>query len=216
MAKGRIGQLAGAVRNARGQLVKRDPGVDGDASASVVAGGNVDVAPEHVDPASALSAGSGTDTGTVRKRRGGWPKGRRRTPASGDKTETQPKLAVGGLQQTIEEVHGFLAALTAIDRIRLQDGQARELAVAIKEVERHYKLPALAADKIALATLAWVAGRIYVPMALDIVQAKKTPRPIAPQSPARPAAPATLDEVAAMPAEVNAWFDPAAVPHLPN
>lgn len=78
--------------------------------------------------------------------------------------------------------------LTGLERLRIPDDQAHKLGAAIKEVERHFDIPMLSPKKRALVRLAWVAGRIYVPMARDVISEGKRARP-APGAPvARPAA----------------------------
>jgi hypothetical protein len=96
--------------------------------------------------------------------------------------------------------------------------------MALKEYERHYKLPALAPDKVALVTLLWVAGRIYVPMARDIFRDKRSPAGPAARQPAGGGAgavappvpaPAPAPNPPAAPravAEVDPWFDPDNLP----
>lgn len=83
------------------------------------------------------------------------------------------------------------------------------MATAIKEVERHYKLPVLSPEKVALVTLAWVAGRIYVPMARDVyAEAKgRTRGEDRTQDAARQAAqPVTADAVPD-PLQGSDWLD---------
>lgn len=47
--------------------------------------------------------------------------------------------------------------------LALSQDEARRLATAAAEVQRHYTLPALDPGKVALATLVWTAGSIYWP-----------------------------------------------------
>ncbi len=100
--------------------------------------------------------------------------------------------------------------MLAAPEIALQDGEARQLAMAIKEVERHYKLPALAADKLALATLAWVAGRIYIPKGIAYAARKGIAKP----APGGPGQTKAADAARPTPA-VTDWFDPDRVA-MPN
>jgi hypothetical protein len=77
-------------------------------------------------------------------------------------------LAVNSLAATIEQIHGMLAALVHVPQLAIGPDQSRDLATALAVVSEHYKLPVVSADKIALASLIWTAGRIYIPIALSI------------------------------------------------
>lgn len=97
-------------------------------------------------------------------------------------------------------------AITGLERLALQEGQARDLAAAIKEVERHHKIPVLSPEKLAIVTLLWVAGRIYVPMARDVIAGKSDDKAPSPDQSTRQAAqPVTAAHVPA-PSDVD-WTD---------
>ena len=72
----------------------------------------------------------------------------------------------------------------------MKQPDAEALASALADVSRHYKLPALSSEKMALAVLLWTAGRIYVPMGLAFVAEKNMPpgsvKPAAPQADPKP------------------------------
>lgn len=217
MVAKRIGYFATALRDDRGRVLKADGSVAGKPIADSKSDGDADAAHTDTDPASALASGDGSDPvkrshgRTGRKR--GRPFGSRTRPRTPDGAEgKKAPVSVGGLQQTLTEIHGFLAALLGAPEIELQDEEARQLAGAIKEVERHYKLPALAADKIALATLVWVAGRIYVPKAMTFAARTRAVKGAADRPVAAPSSP----HGQAAPASVTDWFDPEALPAALN
>jgi hypothetical protein len=57
----------------------------------------------------------------------------------------------------------MLAAITQTPELALEPEEAERLASALANVTRHYSLPALSPQKMALGMLFWTAGRIYVP-----------------------------------------------------
>ena len=134
----------------------------GDAGSGV--GGDGD---NILDPAAALGAGAGNTAagGNDEPRRRGRPAGTGGSRAGG---KTPSSLAVNSLAATIEQIHGMLAALVHVPQLAIGPEQSRDLATALAVVSEHYKLPAVSADKIALASLIWTAGRIYIPIALSI------------------------------------------------
>ena len=78
----------------------------------------------------------------------------------------------------------MLAAMCAafgepMDELRLSDDDAHRLAARIVDVEKHYKLPAIPADKLALGMLAVTVFRVYTPKATAIY-ARKMAAPAAP------------------------------------
>ncbi len=81
-------------------------------------------------------------------------------------------MVVKPLQDSIYEIHGFLAALAQQPRIAIRQDDSRKLAEALTEVGKHMPLPAVKPHHAALAALVWTAGRIYIPMARDIASAK--------------------------------------------
>jgi hypothetical protein len=95
-------------------------------------------------------------------------------------------VAVSTLETTIFEVHEFLATMTQIERLKLSGEQAHTLAEAVANASRSVNIPALSPEKMAIAMLAWVAGRIYIPMARDVA-IERAAR--AGNAPARPGAP---------------------------
>lgn len=62
----------------------------------------------------------------------------------------------------------MLAALTQTPELALGTDDAKRLATALANVTRHYKLPVLSPQRMALATLLWTAGSIYLPKARAI------------------------------------------------
>jgi len=88
----------------------------------------------------------------------------------------------------------MLAAITQTPQLALKPEEAEKLAAALVNVQQHYKLPALSADKMALGMLFWTAATIYAPRVMAIAAASKGPKPPPPPPPAQfaetePAAP---------------------------
>ena len=78
--------------------------------------------------------------------------------------------------------------------LALSPDEARRLATAAVEVQRHYPMPALDPGKVAVATLVWTAGSIYWPRirALGSRTRRRTPdAPAAPAGNVVPMAPVT-------------------------
>ena len=74
----------------------------------------------------------------------------------------------------------MLAAITQTPELALDQADAERLSKALSNVSRHYKLPALAPDKMALGMLFWTAGRIYAPRVMAISSRKQGKAPAAP------------------------------------
>jgi hypothetical protein len=83
-------------------------------------------------------------------------------------------MAVGTLQATLTEIHAMLAALTQTPELALGDDDAKRLAGALANVTRHYQLPTLSPERMALAMLVWTAGSIYFPKVRAIAQRKRS------------------------------------------
>jgi len=73
------------------------------------------------------------------------------------------------LATAIFDLHAFVADVTALKRLELDKDQATALAKAVAGVNEHLKLPVLSSRNAALLMLFWTAGRIYVPMARDVM-----------------------------------------------
>lgn len=73
------------------------------------------------------------------------------------------------LTDTIVEIHAFLADLTDIKRFELERDKAARLGKALANANQHIRIPVLNSRNAALAMLAWVACRIYLPMAKDVM-----------------------------------------------
>lgn len=100
----------------------------------------------------------------------------------------------------------MLAAITEIKRLEIAEADARSLAGALIEVQRHYPLPSVKPGHMALATLAWTAGRIYLPMVRDIVTAGPGAVPGAAQDAPAAQAPAPVIEGVPVTSETSQWF----------
>lgn len=57
----------------------------------------------------------------------------------------------------------MLAALTATHELALTDDEAKRLASAAANVQRHYPMPAISPGKMALGMFFWTCGAIYMP-----------------------------------------------------
>lgn len=79
----------------------------------------------------------------------------------------------------------MLAALTATQELVLTDDEAKRLAGACANVQRHYPLPAISPGKMALGMLFWTAGAIYVPKFKRIAARKAGASEPEPAQPAR-------------------------------
>jgi hypothetical protein len=101
----------------------------------------------------------------------------------------------------------MLAALVHVPQLAIGPDQSRDLATALAVVSEHYKLPAVSADKIALASLIWTAGRIYIPIALSINSAPAA-QPVQPTQQPMQAASGSLhdDEIARAAAAAQDFF----------
>lgn len=77
----------------------------------------------------------------------------------------------------------------AAPELALDESEAASLANAVAGVGKHYKLPGVSADKLALGVLVWTAGRIYLPRVAAIKARKMggaapTVQPSVPPAPA--------------------------------
>jgi len=87
-------------------------------------------------------------------------------------------VAVSTLQNTLNEIHGFLAALAQVPELNIGEEKCRRLAVAMNEVQKHYRIPALSPGKLALATLVWTAGTVYRPVIGAMIARKQGRVPV--------------------------------------
>lgn len=78
-------------------------------------------------------------------------------------------VTAGSLADSIMDIHGFLAELTELKRLEMPRDHAQKLARALSNANQHIKIPMLNSRNAALAMLAWVAVRIYFPMAKDVM-----------------------------------------------
>ncbi len=217
MAQGRVGRLAAALRDERGRIIKPSGGSP-DPVGTEPNNGGTDNPPDsgsHGDGTSLDAGGGGAvDPGTGFRapepvRRG---RGRPRKERGGDTAPGAPARATktkksvvevsqGTLANHILELHEFLATMTEIKRFELEQRQANALAKAIHGANEHVKIPILTGKYMALAVLAWTAGRIYLPMAKDIIAERaQPPRPspgvaASPPPPVNQTAPAVAGDI---------------------
>ena len=106
-----------------------------DGSGSVVGNGtgNNEGSLPEIDPGSAASADSGTD-GTEPKRRRGRP------PGSKNRTTKEAATDLAGLEALMLSIHLGMAAILKAPEFMLDGEEAKRLAVASKNVARHYNL----------------------------------------------------------------------------
>lgn len=106
----------------------------------------------------------------------------------------------------------MLAAATHCPELDIGEEPCRRLAVALNEVQKHYPLPAISPGKMALATLIWTAGSIYVPVARSVAARRANPGTLASvQAPvSRRETPPPLEPN--VPA-VSEWFVPPGAPN---
>lgn len=180
MATRGISRLAGAVRDKRGRIVKPTGGDAVDAGShpndsgsgdSVDSGSSVEQSAGPIDP----GTGFAQPAQPVRRGRGRPRNSERGTETSGkprsSRAQASKEVAVtsGTLTDTIVEIHQFLSDLTDIKRLEMERDKAGKLARALHNANQHVKIPMLNSRNAALAMLAWTAGRIYLPMAKDVV-----------------------------------------------
>lgn len=85
-------------------------------------------------------------------------------------------VTAGTLADTIVEAHAFLAELTEIKRLEMPRDDAAKLARAVANANRHIRIPMLNSRNAALAMLAWVACRIYLPMGKAVFDEMSAPK----------------------------------------
>ena len=86
----------------------------------------------------------------------------------------------------------MLAALSQTPELALATDEAERLARALRDVTRHYQVPAVKPAHMALAVLIWTAGSIYVPKAVAIKA--RFDRPVSVEMPATNAPPPFMPE----------------------
>lgn len=124
-------------------------GIVNDSGGDVIAAIDPDAAIGHAaDSAGTDSAG----TDSAGKRRRGRPSG---------KAKTNSQASVSGIESTLLSIHQMGAAFFAVPELALENGEAKALAEAIAEVNRHYHIPGLRPDHAAVVSLAVVVFVTY-------------------------------------------------------
>lgn len=97
------------------------------------------------------------------------------------------------------------AALLAMPEIALSDDEAHRLSRALAAVSKHYgsRIPTIKPHHLALATLVWTAGTIYIPKALAIKA--RAGRPPPDPAPFQAAAERSMAPAAPAPAQAGGW-----------
>ncbi len=119
---------------------------------------------------------------TTGPRRRGRPLGSRNRPAfTADGTTAQPvatRKVQADLGDIVESlllsVHLMGANLLEMPSLALEKDEAKQMAVAIREVQKHYPSVAIDPKKMALMNLATVVGGIYIGRGIDLW--KRTPK----------------------------------------
>lgn len=150
-----------------------------------------------IDPETAIAAGSGgndgdagTDNGSAEPRRK-----RGRPPGSGNKAKASGSPVItGGIEKTLLSIHRMGAAFFSAPEWELQESEAKSLAAAISEVEKHYKIPGMSEERAAILGLVLVAGSIYAPRI--ILTATKRKRKNSPSPTQRQEEPQIFNNVA--------------------
>ncbi len=117
------------------------------------------------------------------------------------------------MAQTLQSIHDMLAVFAAADELRLADDEAKRLATALHDVSKHYRVPMLSPDKMALAVLVWTAGGIYVPKVKAIADRKAGRLPARSGGPHGPAV--TVPASATLPPDLAPDLPGMAPPHGP-
>lgn len=117
---------------------------------------------EHIviDPAKVGGAGSGgnSDNGESRPRGRGRPRGSR----NGAKATKPAPLDLDAISGVLYNIHAMGATILSAPRLAIDEGEAKHLAGALKEVQKHYNIP-MTEKAIAWTNLAGVAAMIYGP-----------------------------------------------------
>lgn len=150
-----------------------DSGISGAASSGP---GNDDgniVDPESAAPARDADGNPGSDGNDQPRRKRGRP------PGSGNKAKASANPVIsGGIEKTLLSIHKMGAAFFSAPEWELQENEAKSLAAAIAEVEKHYKIPGMSEEHAAILGLVLVAGSIYAPrIILTATKRKSKGRP---------------------------------------
>lgn len=178
-----------------GKFVRRadSAGSDGNADSGDSGSGS-----DAVSPADAFGAEPGfAATGAEQpvKRRGGWPKGRLRgSPRSGGGSATRApagkaatELAVSTLQGTLNEIHGFLGALTGLQSLP-DEATTAMLAQRMHTVQQHFPMPGVDPKWLAVGMLIVGLGKAYKPAVTELL-GKSPQKPAQPRNAAAPPMP---------------------------
>lgn len=139
-------------------------------SGSVSSDGAVIIDPAELsnDNGADGSGGSGTGSDGTRKRRGPKPGSKRTAKAA--------PLTVTGLEMLLLSVHTSLAAMTGESALAINETQAKALATAGANVQRHY--PSIISEKaMDWGNLAIVAGTIYSGIAFSLYNTRRKQAP---------------------------------------
>lgn len=167
---------------------------------------------QHAEFTAQLPDSGGTDgsfdsgSDSPRRRRG-------RPPGSIAKEKVNVQDSLKDIETLLYSTHLMLAGLTGKQRLALTEEQAKKLSDGIKGVAVYYTI-GLSPKNMAIANLVMVAGAIYVPMGMEIIdelgkpkqppQGGQGPRPMPPVQPTqqgpqavpRPGGPRKISEMA--------------------
>ena len=132
----------------------------------------IDAGPDN-EPSRENRTGTGTGTGTETTTETGSNETYRRKPGRPKGSTTGQKAQshlTDGLESLLVGLH-FMGAKLIDESLELSEADARKLAEALRNVQRHYPY-AIDPKRLAVAELAMVAAGIYVPMAAKIIKRK--------------------------------------------
>lgn len=123
------------------------------------------------------SGGSGSDSDAgIRFNKDGSPSKRRgRKPGSGAgaaRTQKKNQANLGGLEAILLSAHSMLAMALKADELAIDRDEAKQLALAINEVQEYYDIKA-SQELMLWANVIGVAGAIYVPRFVAVYNNRK-------------------------------------------
>jgi hypothetical protein len=114
-------------------------------------------------------------------------------------------VGVEGITASLLSVHAILASFTKIPELELTPEEAKSLAVGIAEVNRHYPLPVMKPEHVAIGSLAVTAFVVYRGKFVAVAKRKA-------REPENTVQVATHDEFSngqATATQATSWFTPA-------
>lgn len=127
-----------------------------------------------VDPATLAPGGSstGTDSGTDTGRRRGRPAGSKNGTKTGRRNSGKTE-ATSNIEKTLFTIHMMGAAFLGVPELLISSEESKSLADAVTTVTELYEVPFLDDKTQAWIGLAVVAGSIYVPRVIAVLNTSK-------------------------------------------